>query len=314
MENNEIRFDILQIDSKIKKDQVFQQHDNKFQFCKEYIPDQQEQDEKIDFPKYIAKITSKTFKYLGILSKNLKKESYGYNRYENEDEYFGQWNKDKKEGYGIYYFKEPSGDSIQQIYVGEFKNNSKSGEGIYFHISKFDHEGEILVPVDFSLAIGNFLEDNFVKGLILTMKDGKRKIYKGKIDNEGKKNDDNAELYEDNDKAFHGIFRNNSMVEGRIVIVKNGEKENGYYFHKKEDEDVDFDYEKEGNDDERLVNQLNQFNDAFQYEKIKDLFLNIMSLKFKVTAVDDFEYMKNLNYDLDIKQNLKDQYGKYLYF
>lgn len=314
MENTEIRFDVLKIDSQIKKENTFQEEDFKFQFCKEYNLDQPEQDEKIDFPKYIAKINSKSIKYLGILSKNLKKESYGYNCYENGDEYFGQWNKDKKEGYGIYYFKESSGDAIKEIYVGEFKNNLKSGEGIYFHISKLGQEGDISIPTDFSLAIGNFLEDNFVKGLIFTMKNGKRKLYKGKIDNEGKKNDDNAELFEDEDKVFHGIFNKNSMVEGRIVLVKDNKKENGYYFHRKEEDDVDFDYEKEGSDDEKLVNQLNEFNASFQYEKIKDLFLNIMTIKYKVSAFDDFDYMKNLNFDLDIKQKLKDQYGKYLYF
>lgn len=314
MDKDEIRFDVLKIDSEIKKSDTFQEDDIKFQFCKEYSQDQHEQDEQIDFPKYIAKIRSKSIKYLGILSKNLKKESYGYNCYENGDEYFGQWNKDKKEGYGIYYFKESSGDGIKDIYVGEFKNNAKSGEGIYFHISKSEQESEILVPVDFSLAIGNFIDDNFVKGIIFTRKNGKNKLYKGKIDGEGKKEDDNAELFEDDDKVFHGIFNKNNMVEGRIVLTKDGKKENGYYFQKKGEDDVDFNYEKEGNDDDKLVNQLNEYNAAFQYEKIKDLFIDIMTIKLKISSYNDFDYMKNLNYDLDIKQKLKDQYGKYLYF
>ena len=103
MENNEIKLDIIKIDTQIKKDNIYEDGDIKFQFCKDYNPENKsDQNNDIDFPKYIAKINLNSFKYLGILSKNLKKELYGCNCYENGDEYFGQWNKDKKEGYGIY--------------------------------------------------------------------------------------------------------------------------------------------------------------------------------------------------------------------
>ena len=105
---NEIKFDILKIDSLINnnKDSIYKEGENIFQFCPEYKQNQNEEDEKIDIPKYLAKIKSPSFEYLGILSKNLKKENYGFNIYENGDQYFGQWNKDKKEGYGIYFYKE----------------------------------------------------------------------------------------------------------------------------------------------------------------------------------------------------------------
>ena len=315
MENNEIKFDILKIDAKIKKDNVYEENDNKFQFCIDYNPDNQtDEDEKTDIPKYIAKINTKTFKYLGILSKNLKKELYGYNYYDNGDEYFGQWNKDKREGYGIYFFKEEGGDSIKQIYIGEFKNNKKSGEGMYFHITKLGQEEDLSIPIDYSLAIGNFIEDNFTKGIIISMKDGKRTIYRGKINKDGKKNDDHAELYEDNNKIFHGIFKDNNMSEGRIIIMKEGKKVNGYYFNKKNEEDVNFNYEKGENDDEKFIKNLNALNAVLEYEKINDLFINIMMIRVKANSSNNFDYMKNLKYDTDIKQKLKEQYGKYLYF
>jgi len=139
--SNEVKFDILKIDNFIIKDKIYKDGETQFQFCSEYKPeDQGDQDPKIDFPKYIAKIKSSNFEYLGILSKNLKKENYGYNHFGNGDEYFGQWNKDKKEGYGIYIFKEDDGNTIKQVYIGEFKNNVKSGEGIYFKVEKFDEK------------------------------------------------------------------------------------------------------------------------------------------------------------------------------
>ena len=290
METNEIKFDILKIDEMIKQNDVYEEGDNKFQFYKEYNPDSKtEQGE--DFPKYIARVKSNSFRYLGILSKNLKKELYGYNCYDNGDEYFGQWNKDKKEGYGIYW------------------------EGIYFHISKLEQEEDIFIPIDFSLAIGQFLEDNFIKGIIFTIKDGKSKIYKGKINKEGKKDDDNAELYEGNNKIFHGIFKDNNICEGRIIIIRENQKDNrNYYFNKiNDDDDIKVDYEKGKENDEMFIKKLNELNDIFKYEKIKDLFIDIIMIKIKACSSNNFDYLKNLDYELDIKQNLKKQYGKYLY-
>ena len=316
---NELKFDVLKIDSTIKKDKIYKDEGNIFQFCTEFDPNQVEQDIKIDIPKYMAKIKSNSFEYLGILSKNLKKENYGYNHFDNGDEYFGQWNKDKKEGYGIYFFKEEENPStIKQIYIGEFKNNAKYGEGIYFKVDKFDINKEKNgVPIDFTLIIGNFSEDNFIKGIIFTMEDGKRKIYKGKMSKDGKKNDENAEIYEDEDKIFYGIVKDNAMLEGRIIIMKDGKKETAYYFNRKGsttiDSDIDFDYEKKDSEDDKYIRKLNELNNIFDYEKIQNLFISVMKIREKVNNPENFEYIKMLNYDMDVKQELKNQYGRYLY-
>ena len=317
---NEIKFDVLKIDNIIKKEKTYKEGENIFEFFKEYDIKQEEQDQKIDIPKYIAKIKSNSFEYLGILSKNLKKENYGYNLFENGDEYFGTWNKDKKEGYGIYFFKEDDNENIiKQIYIGEFKNNVKSGEGLYFKVSKFDEEKKqdnFMPPLDYTLVIGNFSEDNFIKGKIFSMEDGKRKIYKGKMNKDGKKNDDKAEIYEDENKIFYGIVKENSMMEGRIIIMKDGKKENSYYFTKKGnnsiDADIDFDYEKGEKDDEKYIKKLNELNNSFQNENIQELFINAMKIREEVKASNNFEYMKDLDYD-GVKQSLKDKYGNYLY-
>jgi len=313
---NELKFDVLKIDSSLKKEEVYTEGESKFQYCKEYNEEKGEQDQKIDFPKYIANIKSSSFEYLGILSKNLKKENYGYNHFDNGDEYFGQWNKDKKEGYGIYFFKEEESSIIKQMYIGEFKNNVKSGEGIYFNVTKFEGEKNEK-PIDFTLVIGNFSEDNFIKGIIFSMNEGRRKIYKGKMNKEGKKNDENAEIYEDDNKIFYGKVKENMMMEGRIIIMKDGKKETGYYFTKKGnnsiDSDVDFDYDKEEKKDDKYIRKLNELNNIFDNERIQDLFVNVMKIRENANAKDNFEYMKQLNYDADVKQELKNQYGKYLY-
>jgi hypothetical protein len=313
---NEIKFDIIRIDNTIKKEKTYIEGENKFQFCKEYNDEKVEQDQKIDFQKYIAKIKSSSFEYLGILSKNLKKENYGFNQFDNGDEYFGQWNKDKKEGYGIYYFKGKDSNAIKQIYIGEFKNNVKSGEGIFFNVMKFEGK-KTEKPIDYALLIGNFSDDSFMKGIIYSMNDGKRKIYKGRLNKEGQKNDELAEIYEDDHKIFYGVVKENAMMEGRIIIMKGDKKETGYYFTKKGknsiDGDVDFDYDKSEKYDDRYIKKLNELNNIFDNEKIQDIFVNVMKIRDKAKASDNFEYMKQLNYDVDVKQELKDQYGKFLY-
>ena len=318
---NELKFDVLKIDSIIKKGIIYKEGENIFDFCKEYDSNHCEQDKKIDIPKYIANIKTNSFEYLGILSNNLKKENHGYNYFDNGDEYFGQWNKDKKEGYGIYFFKEnEKSNYLKEVYIGEFKNNVKSGEGIYLKISNFDEtkkDVNIVLPKDFTLAIGNFSEDNFSRGIIFSIEEGKRKIYKGKINKEGKKNDENAEIYEDNKKIFHGIVKENVMKEGRIIIMKDDKKDTGYYFTKKGnisiDTDIDFDYEKEEMCDDKYIKKLNEFNNIFEYERIQDLFKNVMKIREEANGPNNFEYMKQLDYDTQVKQELKNQYGKYLY-
>jgi len=316
---NELKFDILKIDSRILKDSQYQEGETIFQFCPEYKPESMEEcDQKIDYLKYFSKIKAPSFQYIGILSKNLKKENYGYNQFDNGDEYFGNWNKDKKEGYGIYFFKEdqkPDPQLISQIYVGEFKNNMKSGEGIYFKVSTFSRETK--KPLDFDLVIGNFVDDVFKYGKVYSMKDGKRKIYIGKMTLEGKKEDEMGELYEDKDKIFYGVIKDNVMFEGRVIIMKDGKKENGYYFTRKGnnliDGDVDFDYLKSEEKDDEYIKKLNELNGIFDDEKIQELFANIMKIREESKCGNNFDFIKKVNYDVDIKQKLKGQYGKYLY-
>ena len=321
---NEIKFDILKIDSTIAKNDTYEEGENKFEFCLEYKPEEiLEQNQSIDYQKYISKIKADSFDYLGILTNNLKKNGHGYNHFDNGDEYFGQWEKNNKEGFGIYFFKEKEEKNLyspfNQIYIGDFKNNIKSGNGLYFNIKKFSKEektDDINKPIDFVVAIGNFNEDKFIKGIIFSIVDGKRKIYKGKI-LDGKKNDTDSEIYEDDNKIFFGNVQNNIMIEGRVIILKDGEKEAGYYFKKNEnsnikDGDFEFDYNKNKEEDENYIKKFDELNDMFQYETFQDLFIDVMKMREKCNNQDNFEYIKNLNYNVDVKQELLEKYEKYL--
>ena len=107
------------------------------------------------------------------------------------------------------------------------------------------------------------------------------------------------------------------MIEGRILIMNDNKKETGYYFSRRGnnsiDDDFDFSYEKGLENDDKYIRKLNELNNTFDVERIQDLFIDVMKIREKIIGSDNFEYIKNINYDMDIKQELKDQYGKYLY-
>ena len=95
-------------------------------------------------------------------------------------------------------------------------------------------------------------------------------------------------------------------------MKEKGGKETGYYFNRKDEEgnDIDFDFEEGKNNDLNYINKLDKLINTFDYEKLKDLFVSIIMIRIKANASNNFDYMQNLNYNVDIKQKLKDQYGK----
>jgi hypothetical protein len=336
IDSNQLILDVLKIDSLIKINKIYEENNIKFQFCLDYQnEDVKAQDENKDYPKYISEINFNSFNYLGILSKKFIKEIRGYKTFNNGDEYFGQWKQDKKNGHGIYFYKNEDKEedtSFNQLYIGEFESNIKSGRGIYFNVKKFsdikkdrsssngseiiiseDKKDGVPTPLEFTVAIGNFVNDIFLEGIVVRIEEGHQRIYKGKIV-KGKKNDENGEIYEDENKIFIGKLKDNIMIEGRIIILNEGKKEEGYYFYKNGKDgkgEIEFDYNKDRLNDDHYIKKLNDFNSKIQCSDLQDLFKRVMKIRESCNDEDRFEYMKNLNYDIDIKQDLQEEYEKY---
>ena len=319
----EIKFDMLKILSTIKKDGSYKEDNCVFELYKGYKPSEYEESD--DTPKYFADIKNDQCNYIGILSKILNKELYGYSLYDNGDEYFGQWNSDKKEGFGIYYFKEKEKDEskIYHMYIGEFKENIKSGEGVYFRIKKFEQEKEKEnIPLDFVFEVGYFSKDYFQSGVIYSIEGEKRKIYKGNLNKIGEKEDENAEIYENENQIFNGCVKNNIMINGRIIVLKKGEDENiekeeAYYFerkdNKKESEEIDFDYRKGEENDENLIKKMKEIFEIYERDKLKELYMKAIEIREKIKSQDNFQYIKDLDFDVMVKEELKKLYGKYIF-
>ena len=353
---NKIKFDMLKIFSLIKKNGSYKEGKNIFELYKGYQPPNPDEEEQEEVPKYLVDIKSDNCRYLGILSNYLKKEIFGYSLFDNGDEYFGQWIKDRKEGFGIYYFKENEKEetNIKHIYIGEFKNNKKYGQGIYFKIKKFEDKKEnkngkelenekenekelekeneknmekkiekenLNKPCDFTFSIGNFCEDNFKEGIIYNLEGEKRQIYKGKMNENGEKMDENAEIYENKKQIFNGSIKDNIMLNGRIIVLKEEEnkikKEEAYYFQRKDDkipsDEIDFDYRKGEEKDEELIKKMKELFEIYDCEKLKELYLKALEFREKITSQESFQYIKNLDYDIMVKEELKKIYLKYFY-
>ena len=319
-----IKFDMLKILSIIQKDGSYKEGDYIFEFYKEY-QQQKIEEEPECLPKYFVDIKYEECRYLGVLSNILTKEIYGYNIFQNKDEYFGHWNNSVKEGYGIYYFKEnekEEEEKIKNIYIGEFKKNKKSGEGLYFKIKNFEEgEGNEIMPKDFIFSLGIFSNDEFKEGIIYNIEGDKRQIYKGKLNEKGEKTDEKAEIYENNNQIFHGALKNNIMIKGRIIVLKNEEnvikKEEAYYFERKEEnlnsEDIEFDYRKEEEMDDELIKKMQNLFEVYDCEKLKNLYIKVIEIRGKLRGPENFKFIKDLDYDVMIKEELKKIYEKYIY-
>lgn len=208
-----------------------------------------------DFPKYFSQITTEQFKYLGVLSNQLKRIQYGYSSMENEDEFLGEYKNEIRDGFGIYKFR-PS-DEEQDIYIGDYINNKKTGNGQYLKILKLVEEDSNGKPmlINFSCGIGKFEDDSFKEGKFFSVQNDVETLYKGKINELGTPSDEEGLILEGKDKLFVGKITDGEMIEGRnIFFGENYEKKKAYYFTKSDNKDSPYNFDlnkREEKDEEK---------------------------------------------------------------
>ena len=317
--DDETSFDTNEIDMQIfKKGECIQtekgkpdQIKNKFKLLEglteEEIKKKQPND---DYPKYFSQINTKQFKYIGVLSSQLKRIQYGYSFMENEDEFLGEYKNELRDGFGIYKFN-PS-DEEKDIYIGEYKNNTKTGNGIYLKVFKsIDTDSPILKTlIDFNCGIGTFENDIFKEGKIFSVKDGNETLYQGKINELGLPSDNEAYVLGGGDKIFVGKINDGEMVEGRNIFVgENWEKQKAYYFKKTNNEEspYEFDLTKNEEQDEENIKMMKESSVRTYKEQIQNIFddINIAFDKFQ-----NFDIAIKVNFVNDIKKNIFDKIDK----
>ena len=317
--DSEIAFDTYEVDYRIFKDGEFIQKsefnpsiNNKFKLIQGLTQEELEKkEENSEYPKYFSTISTKNFDYIGILSNQLKRDKYGYSKMEKEhsDEYLGEYKNELRDGFGIYKFNSDNDEDIKEIYIGNYKNNKKEGEGMYLKISKSikeDSSGNDIL-INYNSGIGTFEGDVFKNGKIFNCKDGVQILYQGKLNEIGEPEDDDAIIYEEDNKIFRGKVSKGDMIEGRNIILNEKlEKVNSYYFTKI-DGKYDFDYFKKEEIDEDCIKKLKE-NPIQNYGKnIQNIFNEINNAfnKFK-----DYDTAIRIDFEKDIKNKIKNEIDK----
>ena len=317
--DSEIAFDTYEVDYRIFKDGEFIQKsefnpsiNNKFKLIQGLTQEELEKkEENSEYPKYFSTISTKNFDYIGVLSNQLKRDKYGYSKMEKEhsDEYLGEYKNELRDGFGIYKFNSDNDEDIKEIYIGNYKNNKKEGEGMYLKISKSikeDSSGNDIL-INYNSGIGTFEGDVFKNGKIFNCKDGVQILYQGKLNEIGEPEDDDAIIYEEENKIFRGKVSRGDMIEGRNIILNEKlEKVNSYYFTKI-DGKYDFDYFKKEEIDEDCIKKLKE-NPIQNYGKnIQNIFNEINNAfnKFK-----DYDTAIRTDFEKDIKNKIKNEIDK----
>ena len=298
-----ITFDILVINDKIDKNEIYQNKNNNQEYT--FIKNENSLDKKKE--KYFASIIS-SFKYIGTLSDELKREGFGYYLYDinDGDEYAGNWRDNKKDGGGIYIYKKNENDR-EELYLGKWLNGCKHGRGIYFYKM---HKGKNLTDGDYDVILGDFENDYYKEGYIISKKGEDETIYKGKMNRDGNKEDEHAMYFENGNKAFYGQFLNNEMEKGRILIFDENDTSvvNSKYYFEKDENDFKFDINKNKEIDDKLFEiKRNIEKENLQNDLINEAYKFCIEL---IPKVNDIEKIKIF----EVKKDFTDKFEMFLNF
>lgn len=274
----ELKFNISVIDYQLSKQDEYTVGNSKFR-----LPKKKKNNENINYISHI-KINDK-IEYIGYLSKNLQKEGFGKYNYENEDMFIGGWVNDEKEGEGVYSY------CTNDLYVGQWKKGKKEGKGIYISIEKDTA----------NFFLGNFKDDTFIDGFVINEvydenKDvSKSFIYKGKVDKNSKKNDDNAIIIENYKFLFQGQIVDDEKKEGVVMVFDDDNKMiHSFKIKAKENEPHEFEF---------LYNENIQFTLIEYFKKFK----NLQIVDQLYSLGENAEDLKNID-NLDKISNNEDSY------
>ena len=220
--------------------------------------------------------------YIGCLSINKpdSREKFGLNKYYNDYFYFGQWNKNQKNGIGFLKIN----DNI--LYLGEFLNNQLNGFGMLY----YKDTG--------CLYYGGFNDGEIDKGIYYDIK--KSLIYHGSF-KDGKKNDKICSYFDIiNRHIFIGEVKDDIFIRGYLLLCEINELKKSteictdfscdkfFYFDKSDPKNIRYEY--------------NIFFDTELNDLLENLFMTIFEADFELCDIHDnyiafFENLENIVYN-----------------
>ena len=172
------------------------------------------------------------------------------------------------------------------------------------------HKSENLTDGDYDVILGDFENDYYKEGYIISKKDKDETIYKGKMNRDGNKEDEHAMYFENGNKAFYGQFLNNEMEKGRILIFDENDTSvvNSKYYFEKDENDFKFDINKNKEIDNKLFEiKRNIEKENLQNDLINEAYKFCIEL---IPKVNDIEKIKIF----EVKKDFTDKFEMFLNF
>ena len=259
-----IKINTLEVDYEIEKKKIFTKKtsDSEYTFRTGNQADNKS--------KYLVSIYAKDFSFKGYLSNTLTKEKIGlfnYGNSEDADCYCGNWENDEKNGEGLYFYP-----VTNDIYIGNWIHNKKEGTGLYF-----SNANNIVTNF-----LGTFNNDNFKEGLIVSYQVDKLQIipkfvYKGKVDENGIKNDDKGIFIEKN-IILKGKVVNDEKIEGVVIVFEEGKVKYSFKMNKVEGsgEDYNFSINEDKETEQELIETKKRWDESNLIDKMEQYCQMIM--------------------------------------
>lgn len=244
-------------------------------------------------------------RYVGLFNHNLERDYIGLQKYKNGDIYLGQWEKNNKNGLGVYLFNSESGKQRQRVemFLGKFKNGLKEKEGVYVWIEEKLNNND-LMEANFEAYVGEIEEEGFKRGIYLTKLEKIFYIYYGAFTDGNQKNDNKCYFYDNNgeiDRVFKGKIEHDKVKEGFFITFFKEEIDDTAYL-KFGEEGIPNEVSTKEMLGEKLTAEIN--SEAFNFREIlyeEDWFGLIYETSkeayklLKTNKMEDFDIEKSFN-------------------
>ena len=267
---------------------------------------------------YFANIRNEKEQYIGVLTNTCKKELFGYILFSQGDEYLGQISKEKKQGFGIYKFKKQEKRNEYDIYIGNFVENKINGEGIYINISKAEdnknEKNKTKLLKNFLCSIGKFENGEFKKGKIYKVDNDYEKLefkdYEKQDSDKKEREDFNFEKKGDVFLYSKGINKDNRLIEGSVIYVKDNDKiENKFTFKLNGELNYIFEYLGNEEKEKELLEEFQNSNFSKYNQFVQNLYNSIEKLITDIKNDAELKFGRNLIVEDKFKKIFSDDYN-----
>ena len=271
-----------------------------------------EDDMNIDTEMYIIKNKEPLIPFLGVVNYSFKREGYCVNNYKNGDQYFGYYSNDKRNKQGFYTYIPKKLNNflyMREYYFGLWKDDKKDSRGVYVWLKQNKKQINLINPfinfndANFQAFVGEFNNDNFSKGTLLSKEGENYFVYHGTYINNLQRHGNKCFYYSATlEQLLFGTFKNNVFVDGYVgKFNDDGELKNFIRYHNKAITNEENSLQKNNhsnNNSKNISSKLLTFRNVIMSKDyfgiLFDVFKNIIN--FKEENMNDIDIMNSDKY------------------